>query len=368
MSVLIGEAFIILTSVVAHVVGLEVAASKIKPLLRRRLLANHDLLRAFRDSYLAAVNLLENQHQRQRPLNEDRKATARAFRKLRAGVEDYFPLEAPEHPLKTGELASLTSEREAVARLVATISLGIPEAPPSVRELVDRSFADAFLYAFHELGIKHNEAVRSVLVHELLRRTHDQASELHGAHRAILHRLDAILSEKTAAFEADASFKAVIAQDLACIRRSIAELESLKEEMSRRLHPPAEGAVAWLVVYRRDDTPILSLRVAPGTLRVGRAAESDLLLPDRTVSAKHATLEVRASDAIVRDCGSRNGTWVMGHRVEEHRLEFGTPVSIGTFVIRLETLDPGQRSSQRSSTVWTELEGALADADSPRPV
>lgn len=50
-------------------------------------------------------------------------------------------------------------------------------------------------------------------------------------------------------------------------------------------------------------------------LRIGSASTNDVRLDDRTVSASHCELEASVEGVLVRDIGSRNGTWVDGRRV-----------------------------------------------------
>lgn len=52
----------------------------------------------------------------------------------------------------------------------------------------------------------------------------------------------------------------------------------------------------------------------PGKNIVGRGEDADVSLEDSSVSREHAELDVRAGGAIVRDLGSRNGTFVEGER------------------------------------------------------
>ena len=53
-----------------------------------------------------------------------------------------------------------------------------------------------------------------------------------------------------------------------------------------------------------------------GTSRIGRSEESEIVLLDPSVSRAHAVVEVRAGEAIVRDLGSTNGTFLNGRRIE----------------------------------------------------
>jgi pSer/pThr/pTyr-binding forkhead associated (FHA) protein len=69
-----------------------------------------------------------------------------------------------------------------------------------------------------------------------------------------------------------------------------------------------------------------------GDTVVGRAADAGLRFDpdlDLQVSARHATLVLDANGWLVRDSGSRNGTWVNGRRVVETRLSDGDRLRFG---------------------------------------
>lgn len=61
---------------------------------------------------------------------------------------------------------------------------------------------------------------------------------------------------------------------------------------------------------------------------VGRR-EGDLRLADLTVSARHFQIESIGAEFYVRDLGSRNGTWLNGHRVRYAELRPGDALRAG---------------------------------------
>lgn len=63
--------------------------------------------------------------------------------------------------------------------------------------------------------------------------------------------------------------------------------------------------------------------------RVGRSKESDIFLVDPSVSRNHAILEPQSDHVIVRDCGSTNGTFVNGERIQLRTLHTGDRVAFG---------------------------------------
>ena len=64
-------------------------------------------------------------------------------------------------------------------------------------------------------------------------------------------------------------------------------------------------------------------------LTVGSAPGNELVLADRTVSKRHCRLELHDGGLLVRDLGSRNGTWVDGVRVFTARVGPGTTIRVG---------------------------------------
>ncbi|MGB6518201.1 MAG: FhaA domain-containing protein [Candidatus Cybelea sp.] len=66
-----------------------------------------------------------------------------------------------------------------------------------------------------------------------------------------------------------------------------------------------------------------------GTSRIGRSDDGEIVLLDPSVSRAHAVVEVRAGEAIVRDLGSTNGTYLNGRRIETGTLRDGDELRFG---------------------------------------
>jgi DNA-binding NtrC family response regulator len=100
----------------------------------------------------------------------------------------------------------------------------------------------------------------------------------------------------------------------------------------------------------RDMPPPLALGSEP--LRIGRDRDAALLLEDDEVSRHHA--EVRYDDEadrwVICDCGSRNGLWVNGTRVERKALAHGTVVRVGrTLVVMVDVMAAADRPLGRET-------------------
>jgi uncharacterized RDD family membrane protein YckC/predicted RNA-binding Zn-ribbon protein involved in translation (DUF1610 family) len=78
-------------------------------------------------------------------------------------------------------------------------------------------------------------------------------------------------------------------------------------------------------------------------LTIGRDPSNDLVLPDAMVSRRHAVIEHRGNQFLLRDCSSANGSVVNGDRVSERGLRDGDLVAIGSMrlLFREESAEAG---------------------------
>jgi hypothetical protein len=79
----------------------------------------------------------------------------------------------------------------------------------------------------------------------------------------------------------------------------------------------------------------LGPHVGAGRVLVGRDPGCGIVLPDPTVSRRHAELEVDGDVCRIRDLGSTNGTYAHGRAVAAARLKEGDSVTFGLFAVRL---------------------------------
>lgn len=71
----------------------------------------------------------------------------------------------------------------------------------------------------------------------------------------------------------------------------------------------------------------------PGGYTVGRGEENGLVLPNVSVSAKHALVTVTGTTCVLEDTESSNGTVVNGNTIKQHELQSGDEVRIGKFTL-----------------------------------
>jgi transcriptional regulator with GAF, ATPase, and Fis domain len=79
------------------------------------------------------------------------------------------------------------------------------------------------------------------------------------------------------------------------------------------------------------------LGIAP--LVVGSGEDCDIVVPDQRVSRRHCRISLASSGVVVRDLGSKNGTYIMGVEVLEGVLLAGSTARIGSSTISLRTVD-----------------------------
>ncbi len=72
---------------------------------------------------------------------------------------------------------------------------------------------------------------------------------------------------------------------------------------------------------------------------MGSDAAADWVLSDKTVSRRHVELTLEPEGVVVRDLGSRNGTFFGDHRLERARLALGAQLRLGRVVVALD-VDP----------------------------
>lgn len=73
-----------------------------------------------------------------------------------------------------------------------------------------------------------------------------------------------------------------------------------------------------------------------GTCVIGAGAGVDVVIDDGTVSRRHVELTLVPEGVHVTDLGSRNGTLVLGHRVERATVTLGSRIMLGSVEVALE--------------------------------
>ncbi len=82
---------------------------------------------------------------------------------------------------------------------------------------------------------------------------------------------------------------------------------------------------------------------------IGRAGESDIRLPHKSVSRVHATISREDDRFTLADAGSASGTFVDGQRIDSLILEDGDTIHIGIYVIQFFTHNAPSTSNEAAS-------------------
>ena len=130
--------------------------------------------------------------------------------------------------------------------------------------------------------------------------------------------------------------------------------------------------------------PEIRIRAADGTVgrfpidkervSIGRARDSDILLPDIALSRHHAEIRTRREEFFLRDLGSVNGTRLNGERIRtERRLYPGDIIKIADHILAFcEEGDPltephdAARPSRRGPAPWSDRARSSTSSPAPR--
>ena len=86
-------------------------------------------------------------------------------------------------------------------------------------------------------------------------------------------------------------------------------------------------------------------------LTIGRQSTNDIAIADRLVSKRHAAVGRVKGQIVVKDLGSRNGTFVNGEKVEKAILYSGDRLKIGSAMLRFFKEEERGKTSSDSDSV-----------------
>jgi transcriptional regulator with GAF, ATPase, and Fis domain len=110
--------------------------------------------------------------------------------------------------------------------------------------------------------------------------------------------------------------------------------ETLTLEVALPRNPGRANAV--VRVMGAPSAPHRFRLAAGASCRLGSASDCDVVIAEPTVSRAHAELTLAADGVVVRDLGSRNGTFYLGQRVEKAILALGASVQLGSVTVVLD--------------------------------
>jgi pSer/pThr/pTyr-binding forkhead associated (FHA) protein len=96
---------------------------------------------------------------------------------------------------------------------------------------------------------------------------------------------------------------------------------------------------------------------------VGRGDHNTLVIHDNSLSSNHCEILVNGSEVIVRDLGSRNGTFVNGAKLtnQQSQLKSGQTVRFGSVEARLELEQPSIDDTASEETAVHAMRRSLRD-------
>lgn len=122
--------------------------------------------------------------------------------------------------------------------------------------------------------------------------------------------------------------------------------------------------MAALEVRFEVDGEARTRRLDAAELRIGRALDNDIVLPDPSVSRRHAEIRRHGAGWLVRDLGSTNGVVVNQQRAEEAVIAAGDRLQIGAFT--LEVMGAAAPPTF-APTLPLSVESAAPAPDAPAP-
>jgi pSer/pThr/pTyr-binding forkhead associated (FHA) protein len=94
--------------------------------------------------------------------------------------------------------------------------------------------------------------------------------------------------------------------------------------------------------------------LAEGKTTVGRGNQNGLVIPDSSVSVEHCVILKNASEVLISEVGSANGTYIDDKRVHgQHPVKSGQKVRFGAIdtILDLEDMDEGTESDEITA-IW----------------
>lgn len=100
---------------------------------------------------------------------------------------------------------------------------------------------------------------------------------------------------------------------------------------------PAYNVPHAVVAVHVPGRPPVRVPVRGSTMRIGRALDNDVVLPDEGVSRHHGQISVRLGTLVYADLGSTNGSFLNGSGVTEIALGPGDVLQLGGSSLTIET-------------------------------
>jgi transcriptional regulator with GAF, ATPase, and Fis domain len=143
-----------------------------------------------------------------------------------------------------------------------------------------------------------------------------------------------------------------------------AQVDAERLDIATRAMHARESTVGIQVVVMSGSAKGLSRRIGE-RMRIGKAPDNDLVLPDDTVSRHHCELTRAPEGVHVRDLNSTNGTKVQGARIAEAVVQPGVVLKVGEIEIAIR---PAVRSVEVMPSDKTWFGGAIGQSLAMRSI
>jgi len=91
------------------------------------------------------------------------------------------------------------------------------------------------------------------------------------------------------------------------------------------------------LIVKGENAHTAPLELKLGINRLGRGRGNDFFIDHPTVSTTHCEIVCQASEVVVRDCNSTNGTFINDRQIQESALRSGETLRLGDVELVLET-------------------------------
>ncbi|MEW5795838.1 MAG: FHA domain-containing protein [Candidatus Zixiibacteriota bacterium] len=107
------------------------------------------------------------------------------------------------------------------------------------------------------------------------------------------------------------------------------------------------------IIVKFDDKVIERVVTEKKRISIGRTNDNDIVLENRGVSRKHATIEFNNNAAVIMDNESLNGTFVNNRKISEEVLRDEDTITIGKYTLVYHT------ESKASDDKMTAMDGTM---------
>jgi K+-sensing histidine kinase KdpD len=116
----------------------------------------------------------------------------------------------------------------------------------------------------------------------------------------------------------------------------------------------------YIIVAFKEEEPDRHYRIEGDNCIIGRTPDSDLVLPDFSISRRHATINVVDGIVLITDEDSTNGVYVNGEKITKSVLSEGDFVSLGCYTIVMRVLsEAGEEMTLHGKTMCLHSEAAM---------